>query len=195
MQSPQVAGVVADLSSVVSEVRTREGDVPPDVVVVPLLLSTGVHVGHDIAHAVADRDTIAAGPLGPDPRLAEVMAQRLAEAGGTSADAVVMAAAGNRDPAGQAIAREMGRLLAARLGREVGVGFISAATPSVAAAVDDRRAAGATRVAVAATYLLAPGQFHSQLEGSGADLVAAPLGDHPLIAEIAVDRYRTMLGA
>ncbi|MGO2046956.1 MAG: uroporphyrinogen-III C-methyltransferase [Brachybacterium tyrofermentans] len=194
VQSPQVAGVVADLSSVVSEVRTREGDVPPDVVVVPLLLSTGVHVGHDIAHAVADRDAVAAGPLGPDPRLAEVMAQRLAEAGGTSADAVVMAAAGTRDPAGQAMAREMGRLLAARLGREVGVGFISAATPSVAAAVDDRRAAGATRVTVA-TYLLAPGQFHSQLESSGADLVAAPLGDHPLIAEIAVDRYRAMLGA
>lgn len=194
VQSPQVAEVVADLSSVASEVRTRADDVPPAAVVVPLLLSTGVHVGQDIAAAVADRDAVAAGPLGPDPRLAEVMAQRLTEAGGASTDGVVMAVAGTRKSVGRAMALEMGSLLAAHLGREVDVGFISAATPSVAESVDRRRAAGATRVAVA-TYLLAPGQFHSQLEHAGADLVAAPLGDHPLVAEIAVDRYRSMLGA
>ncbi|MGO2586214.1 MAG: uroporphyrinogen-III C-methyltransferase, partial [Brachybacterium tyrofermentans] len=99
-----------------------------------------------------------------------------------------------RHPAGQAMAPHLRRLPAPRLRREGGVVSTAPPPPSVAAAVDDRRAAGATRVAVA-TYLLAPGQFHSQLEGSGADLVAAPLGDHPLIAEIAVDRYRTMLGA
>ncbi|WP_193104053.1 uroporphyrinogen-III C-methyltransferase [Brachybacterium sp. FME24] len=194
VQSPDVAEVVADLSSVASDVRTREDDVPPATVVVPLLLSTGFHVRQDIAAAVADRDAVAAGPLGPDPRLAEVMAQRLTEAGASSADPVVMAVAGTRDPAGQEMAQEMGRLLAAQLGREVAVGFISAAAPSVAEAVDRLRTAGANRIAVA-TYLLAPGQFHSQLDDAGADLVSAPLGDHHLVAEVAVDRYRSILGA
>lgn len=122
------------------------------------------------------------------------MAQRLAEAGAGPGDAVVMAAAGTRDPAGQAMAREMGRLLAAHRGGEVTVAFLSAATPSVPEAVDRLRTAGAARVAIAA-YLLAPGQFHARLEDAGAEVIAAPLGDHPLVAEVAVDRYRSVLGA
>lgn len=92
------------------------------------------------------------------------------------------------------MAHEMGRVLARRLGREVSVGFLAAASPTVAEAVASRRAAGARRVVVA-NYLLAPGQFTSQLEDAGADLVAAALGDHPLVAEIAVDRYEATLGA
>lgn len=90
---------------------------------------------------------------------------------------------------------ELGALLSAHLGREVTVGFISAAAPSVGeavAAVRGRAGAGA-RVAVA-NYLLAPGFFHLQLEAAGADVVAAPLGDHPLIAQIIVDRYQQMAG-
>lgn len=194
VQSPDVADAVADLSVPAPDVRTREDDAAPAAVVVPLLLSTGFHVNQDIAAAVTGRDAAAGAPLGPDPRLAEVMAQRLAEAGTHSEDAVVMGVVGTRDPAGQAMAHEMGRVLARRLGREVSVGFLAAASPTVAEAVASRRAAGARRVVVA-NYLLAPGQFTSQLEDAGADLVAAPLGDHPLVAEIAVDRYEATLGA
>jgi sirohydrochlorin ferrochelatase len=93
------------------------------------------------------------------------------------------------------MAAEMGALLGAQLGREVTVGFISAATPSVGEAVAAVRARAGrdARVAVA-NYLLAPGFFHLQLEAAGADVVAAPLGDHPLIAEIIVDRYQQMAG-
>ncbi|GAA4526172.1 uroporphyrinogen-III C-methyltransferase [Brachybacterium paraconglomeratum] len=193
VQSPEVSQVVAQLAPARATVRTREEDTPPAVVVVPLLLSTGLHVGEDIASAVAGHEALAAGPLGPDPRLAEVMEQRLQEAGAQPDDAVVMAVAGTRDRAGQEMGEQMGALLSAQLQRTVTVGFIAAAQPSVADAVAQARKRTGARVALA-TYLLAPGYFHAQLQRAGADLVAAPLGDHPLIAEIAVDRYRSLLG-
>jgi sirohydrochlorin ferrochelatase len=41
-----------------------------------------------------------------------------------------------------------------------------------------------------ASYLLAPGHFHDQLAGSGADWVTAPLGGHPALAGLVIDRYR-----
>src|SRR4051794_29470860 len=51
-------------------------------VVVPLLLSTGYHVKTDIAAAVAGRPgTAVAGQLGPDPRIAAAVLDRLREAG------------------------------------------------------------------------------------------------------------------
>src|SRR5699024_2858886 len=53
------------------------------VVLVPLLLSPGYHVHVDLAEAVAgagERDIRLAPTLGPDPRLARILAQRLARA-------------------------------------------------------------------------------------------------------------------
>jgi hypothetical protein len=41
-----------------------------------------------------------------------------------------------------------------------------------------------------ATYLLAAGQFHRRLTESGAEWVSAPLGDHPAVAALIIDRYR-----
>lgn len=193
VQEPAIRDVVADLARPCQLVRTREREAP-DAVVVPLLLSTGFHVGHDIEGAVRGRRAVAATHLGPDPRLAVVMAQRLREAGLDEDDAVVMAVAGTRDAAGREQARSMLPLLSAELGHELSIGFIAAAEPSVADAVARARAEGARRVAVA-SYLLAPGHFQGRLAGSGADLVAAPLGDHPLIAEIIADRYAAAVGA
>ena len=46
-----------------------------------------------------------------------------------------------------------------------------------------------------ASYVLAPGHFHDLVSAAGADAVSAPLGDHPLVAEIALERYETALGA
>ena len=40
-----------------------------------------------------------------------------------------------------------------------------------------------------------PGHFHDLVAASGADVDAAPLGDHPLVAEIALERYEAALGA
>jgi sirohydrochlorin ferrochelatase len=56
-------------------------------------------------------------------------------------------------------------------------------------AVAALRAAGAGRVAVA-SWLLAPGLFQRRLAACGADVVAAPLADHPAVAELVVNRYR-----
>jgi sirohydrochlorin ferrochelatase len=41
-----------------------------------------------------------------------------------------------------------------------------------------------------ASYLLAPGHFQDQLAGAGADWVTAPLGGHPAVAGLVIDRYR-----
>ena len=195
VQEPEVGDVVRETAGPVEVLRTRETEDAPEAVVVPLLLSTGFHVGHDIEAAIAGHRAVSAGPLGPDPRLAAVMADRLREAGLAEDDAVVMAVAGTRNRAGQAMAREMLPLLSAELGREVSIGFIAAAQPSVADAVTAARAGlpAGGRVAVA-NYLLAPGHFQKALADCGADIVAEPLGDHPLIAEIVADRYEAAIG-
>src|SRR5579875_506686 len=70
-----------------------------DDVVVPLLLSIGYHSAVDIPEAVGPGCEVTP-PLGPDPRLAAAVADRLREAGwqvGAAAGAVVLAAAGSSD--------------------------------------------------------------------------------------------------
>ncbi|MFP3394252.1 CbiX/SirB N-terminal domain-containing protein, partial [Brevibacillus sp. SIMBA_076] len=72
------------------------------IVIVPLLLSRGYHLGHDIPAASApygDR-VIVAPALGPDPRLAEILTRRMLEAGLRPDDRIVLAAAGSSDRAG-----------------------------------------------------------------------------------------------
>src|SRR5439155_17113235 len=64
-------------------------------VVVPLLLSGGYHVHVDIGRATSGEHAVSAGALGPDPRLARVLLDRLGEAGAGAGDAVVIAAAGS----------------------------------------------------------------------------------------------------
>ncbi|SLM99789.1 Siroheme synthase / Precorrin-2 oxidase / Sirohydrochlorin ferrochelatase / Uroporphyrinogen-III methyltransferase [Brachybacterium faecium] len=198
VQSPDIAEVVSAHAEA-AETRTRES-AEVQAVVVPLLLSLGHHVKDDIAGAVAGRAAVAAAPLGPDPRLAEVMAQRLAEMGLRPGDAVVMAGSGTRDPEGVEQVRTMARLLGRRLGREVAPAFAYAASPSVEEAVEsvrERQRSGelpGTRVVIA-SYVLAPGHFHDLVRAAGADAVSAPLGDHELVAEVALERYEASLGA
>jgi len=87
VQHPQVDEVVT---------RTVSQGFSP-VTVVPLLLSGGYHVHVDVARAAAATGVRATAALGPDPRLADVLRQRLVEAGAGTADAVVVAAAGSSD--------------------------------------------------------------------------------------------------
>ncbi|WP_367882060.1 nitrite reductase small subunit NirD [Rathayibacter oskolensis] len=146
-------------------------------VVVPLLLSAGYHVHVDLAEAAteAERPVRVSGALGPDPRLARVLARRLREAGLADGDRVVLAAAGSSDAGAVDDCWTTGRLLAAELGREVAVSFISAAEPRVPEAVAAERAAHAGARVVVATYLLAPGYFAGLAASAGADLTSAPL--------------------
>ena len=164
-------------------------------VVVPLLLSVGYHMKVDIARAAGSRpDTRAAAPLGPDPRLAALLDQRLREAGVTGDDAVVLAAAGSSDPtAAQNVEELAGQLRALRPNRIVAA-YGSSAKPSVPDAVAMLRRGGGGRVVIAA-YLLAPGFFHDQLAKAGADLVTAALLPSPVLAEIALERYDAALAS
>ena len=83
-----------------------------DAVVVPLLLSAGYHVYVDVA-AEARRypgRVRAAGALGPDPVLAEILADRLGDL--NRIDHVVLAAAGSSDPRALLDCEETAALLA-----------------------------------------------------------------------------------
>src|SRR5438132_276944 len=74
---------------------------PGPTVVVPLLLSTGYHVLTDIPGIVSGRaDVRVARHLGPDPRIADMLAERLADARrGTPASTVLVGAGSSRPEA------------------------------------------------------------------------------------------------
>jgi len=171
----------------------------PDVVIVPLLLSNGYHLAADIAGAATAMDTAitatgqgprVTGPLGPDPLLVTALTGRIAEAGVPDGTPLVLAAAGSSDPQAAKEVQAQADLLGNELGVPVTVGFAAAGRPTVGDAVADLRARTGQPVAVAA-YLVAPGQFHDRLTESGADWVTAPLADHPAVAALIIDRYRT----
>jgi len=192
VQQPDLVDVVAGLP---------EGE---PAVVVPLLLSVGYHVKVDIARAVKSRPgSAAAAPLGPDPRLAQLLDRRLREAGTTDNDVIVLAAAGSSNPnAAVSVEELLGQLQQLRSNRMVAA-YGASARPSVPDAVAMLReelaggagagkSAGAVDVGgrvVIASYLLAPGFFHDQLAKAGADVVTEPLLPSPTLAEIALDRY------
>lgn len=171
------------------------GEAGRAAVVVPLLLSAGYHVHVDIADSVraAAGPAVAAGALGPDPALVEVLVDRLVRSGATPQDAVVLTAAGSSDARAVRDVAELSASLAQMWGGQVSTGFLSAASPAVEQAVDVARTAGADRVVVA-SYLLAPGFFHRRLSSVGADLVTGPLlsadaGADPRLVELVLRRY------
>lgn len=166
-------------------------------VVVPAFLAAGYHVRTDLpaqlAAAGADPRLVRTTPsLGPDPLLASAALDRLHAAGYRAGDAVVLAAAGSSDPSARAQVRQAAAMLSALVERRVRVGYAATGTPSVPALVERLRAAGAGRVAVA-SWLLAPGVFQDRLAGSGADVVADPLGTHDDIVRALLARYATGL--
>ena len=164
-------------------------------VVVPLLLSTGFHTNVDIARAVGawPGRAVAAPALGPHDLLADVLRDRLAEAGAAEGDAIVLAAAGSSDPAAAVDVERMATLLASLVGAPVAVGFAAGAGPRIAEVVTDLRNAGHPRIVVA-SYVLAPGFFARVIAASGADLVTAPLAPDERIAQIVAERFRAARG-
>ncbi|OEJ31902.1 sirohydrochlorin chelatase [Streptomyces subrutilus] len=161
-------------------------------VLVPLLLGRGYHVKRDLPAAAAAaphlRAAVAA-PLGPHPLLVEALYERLAEAGWTPGSAVVLAAAGSRDPESAADTRHTADLLAERLGGvPVIPAYASAASPTVPEAVRALAARGHHRPAVA-SYFAGPGRFAAQAAAAAPAVAAAPLGDHPALARLLLHRY------
>ncbi|MGW0764424.1 sirohydrochlorin chelatase [Streptomyces sp. NPDC002676] len=173
-------------------------------VLVPLLLGRGYHVKQDIpemAAAASARASLAA-PLGPHPLLVETLYDRLTEAGWHTPEgdvarrstAVVLAAAGSRDPDSATDTRRTARLLADRLGVPVVPAYASAATPTVQSAVRALTARGRHRVAIA-SYFTAPGRFATQCADQAPWIAAAPLGAHEAMARLVVHRYEEALAA
>jgi sirohydrochlorin ferrochelatase len=154
-------------------------------VVVPLLLSGGYHVYVDVA-AEADRypGWVQAAPaLGPDPVLAEILADRLGDLG--RVDHVVLAAAGSSDPRALADCTDTAAMLSNRIDRPVSVGYVSGVgerLPAVLARIPGRLAV--------ATYLLAPGFFETLVRRHArGHHVSPPLGADPRLADLALRRY------
>jgi sirohydrochlorin ferrochelatase len=164
-------------------------------VIVPLLLSAGFHVFHDVAE-VAEASSglaVAAGALGPDGALISLLAARLAEAGVDDDEPIVLAAAGSSDARAVADVEQVVSNLAGTRTGSVELGYLSAAEPRIEAVVDRRRAENPGRRVVLSTYLLAPGYFYDRLLKTGADVVTAPLAPDPDLGELAARRYRAAL--
>lgn len=162
------------------------------VVVVPVFLSGGYHLHHDIHSAVASsHDAVVTPALGPDPRIADLQTRRLAELGGTEHDVVVMAASASSDGRAVADITAAADLLRQRGHQVAGVGFVGGHGLQVAEAVASARRSN--RRVLVSSYLLMPGHFQAQVSAGGADVTTDPLlgDDSPdTLVRIIVERYR-----
>ncbi|GGT07510.1 sirohydrochlorin chelatase [Streptomyces chromofuscus] len=169
-----------------------------EAILVPLLLSRGYHIKQDIPEmaAAAPARTRVAAPLGPHPLLVDTLCARLAEAGlripatrsGRRPSAVVLAAAGSRDPDAATDTGRTAALLSARLGVPVRPAYASAASPTVPEAIRLLRSEGRHDI-VLASYFTAPGRFATECAQAAPGIAAAPLGAHPLMARLVLARY------
>ncbi len=158
-------------------------------IVVPLLLSTGFHVRHDLPAAVSGADVALGGPLGPDPLLAAAQVDRLVEAGAVPGRPVVMIAAGSTDPSATPDLDGATRLLAELWGAPVRLATLSGIGVRPADVVRPGDAVS--------PYLLAPGFFanRAQVEALRADasVVAGVIGPHPRVVDLICQRASRML--
>lgn len=185
-------------------------------VLVPLLFGRGYHVKHDLpgaASAAGHLEVAVAAPLGPHPLLADALADRLREAGwpggrdqavrrppgpatvsgarpwSARRGALVLAAAGSRDPDSARDTDRMAYLLSRRLGgTPVVPAYASATAPTVADAVAGLRERGYRRIGMA-SYFTAPGLFAARCARAAPGVAAAPLGAHPALARLVLRRY------
>jgi sirohydrochlorin ferrochelatase len=182
----------------------------PGVVVVPLLLTDAYHGRVDLPAVLARARRAGlrlpvqlGGPLVPvagavPAPLVAGLRRRLRQArpaGPGRYDAVVLAAAGTRDPAARATVDAVAGRLSDALGVPCLAGYASAATPTPAGAVTRLRAAGAHRVAVAAYFLARGRLYRSAADGArraGAVAVAPPLADAPELVSLIVARLDTV---
>ncbi|GCD90731.1 sirohydrochlorin chelatase [Nocardioides sp. LS1] len=156
-------------------------------VVVPLLLSTGHHVRHDLPAmaALSPRSVEITPALGPHPLLAAAQAARLIAAGARPGQPVVLVAAGSTDPAAD---DDLAR--AAELLSRTWAGPVTVATLS---GRGRRPAEVVRRGSVVSPYLLADGHFAgraaTESRAAGAGVVADVIGAHRFVAELVARRY------
>ena len=154
------------------------------VLVVPLLLSTGHHVRHDLPAALS----AAAGPvtlaahLGPDVLLARAQVDRLLHGGAVPGEPVVMVAAGSNDPRALDDLDLAARLLAAEWRGPV--------LPATLGGLGRRPEEVVTPDTAVSPYLLAEGFFAGRLRErcSAAYAVADVIGPHPEVVRLVAQR-------
>lgn len=182
VQEPQVSAVVQGIQG--------------PTVVVPLLLAPGFHVRVDIAEATTSPLAVAARTLGPDPRLTGILLKRLAEAGATSDDVVVLGGAGSTNEIALRSVDAAARMLGAAWGSPIPVGHVGGNSSPIEDVVRDVARSG--RRVVVASYMMAPGYFHDRLTTCGADVVTRPLLDglvaDPDLVSLVLDRYAEVAG-
>jgi len=168
-----------------------------EVVVLPLLLAHAGHARDDVGAVDSTRlRVLHSRALAPHPLLVEAAAARLDEAGVPTSAALVLASAGTRDAAANAVVSAAAAALVER-GRVVAAaaGFASLTTPAPAAAAAQLRAAGYDELAVL-PWFLAPGRLpRAAVDAVGARWPARPLADHPLVAAVVRARYDEVLAA
>jgi sirohydrochlorin ferrochelatase len=170
-------------------------------VIVPLLLGSAFHARVDLpglvsaARARHPRLRLrTADVLGVDARLLAAARDRLSEAGIGPADRVGLAVAGvgSSSATANARTRSVARLLAAGTAWQAAPCFATVA-PTLADARNTLRARGCARIVVA-PWFLAPGLLTDRLAATGLPM-AAPLGAHPLLAGVVLDRYDSAVAA
>lgn len=176
------------VTDVVAAARERTDD----IVIVPLLLSTGYHTEVDLVEAAGGLPIARA--LGPHPVLAEILADRVRATGADATDTVVLAAAGSTRPGAVVDVERMAALMTdAGVTAPIVTAYAAASEPTISDAVEAARSAG--RRTVAASYVLAPGHFSRVIERAEADLTSAPIGADPRLAAVVWERWRCARGA
>lgn len=170
---------------------------PPVRVAVPLALTDGSDVAAALAIARrSEPSLVVARALGPDWSLAEIVVERLIEAGARKDDTIVLGVAGSTDESAIEGYSRAARLVSAVWGGPVHIGSIGGRDTPLTDAVDIARAYG--RRVVVASYVLAPGRYADMLRHCGADLVTAPLLDGPVpdprLSDLVVTRFHQALG-
>lgn len=162
-------------------------------VVVPLLLTTGMHVREDVPGAAdGARVPVRVGrSLGPHARLAAAQVDRLREAGAEPGCPVVLVAAGSSDPLAQRDLARAAELLGRAWGAPARLAVMSGRGPRVAEVVRPGDAVS--------PYLLAPGFFARKLGAeartAGAVVVADVLGAHPEVVTLVGQRAAALEAA
>ena len=116
------------------------------------------------------------GCAGPVPEHGSGGGRRLVECGWRPGDSVVLAAAGTSDTHAQSDLRRTAALMSAVIGDRVESLIAATGEPRVADAVSKLRRRGARGVSSSRHTCWRTGLFQDRLRGSGADLVAEPLG-------------------
>lgn len=198
-------GYVDVCGPTLQEVLT-EADVQLPPVVVPFFLASGYHVRHDVPSAVTGvTGATVTAALGVEDEVVRALSDRVLAVGttaggvgppahtsGPAPGAVVVTGAGSSMAAARAEVAETARRVGQRLGVATGTAFLSGPGPRPEQETERLRAAGHSRVVLAA-HLLAPGRFldRARLTAASCGAVATDaLGWHEEIQALVVRRYR-----